>query len=154
MATSPTAASTAVAAGVKTPGKGAYSDPMQVGAMIQKMYPQYANFDAATLGQRWIDVHTPAAPAAGSGDLGGAVLQAPGTTPMTSTNPNAPDLSGLNQFASPVQPQAPKIIISGLSGNGANGSQLTPMTTPAQYSPPQQPKPQGLSTFDINKLKF
>lgn len=150
MATSPTAASTAVAAGVKTPGQGAYSDPTQVGAMIQKMYPQYANFDAATLGQRWIDVHTPApSTASGSSDLGSAVLQAPGTTPMTSTNPNVPDLS---QFASQVKPQAPKIIISGLSGNNPNGAQLTPMTQTQQpYQQPQAPK---LSTFDITKAGF
>lgn len=102
--TSPT---TAISAGVKTPGSGAYSDPAQVGAMIQKMYPQYANFDATTLGQRWIDVHTPQATA---GDTTGAtdVLQAPtGTTPLTSTDPNqnTPDLSGLGQFASPVKQQ-------------------------------------------------
>lgn len=130
---------------------GAYNDPAAMGAMIQKMYPQYASFDAATLGQRWISLHTPAA-AKGTG-TGAATdtLQAP--TNITQTpNQKAPDLSGLGKYATPIQPQAPKIIIGGLGGNGAYGAQLTPMTQPTQYSAPQQ-KPQGLSV-DISKLKF
>lgn len=80
---------------------GAYNDPAQVGGMIQKMYPQYANFDAATLGQRWISLHTPQA-AAGSGTSD--LTLSPGAS-VTSTDPNAPDLSGLAKFATPIKQQ-------------------------------------------------
>lgn len=144
---------TAVAAGVKTPGSGAYADPMQVGTMIQKMYPQYANMDTATLGQRWIDVHTPQASTTGGGNTD--VLQAPGTTPMTSTNPNQnmPDLSGLSQFASPVQQQqntgqqAP-LVGSGGQGGGAalSAPKLAPTPAPSPTQPVAfKPLPKGLS---------
>ncbi len=104
-----------------TPGQGAYSDPATV---------------AATLGQRWIDVHTPAPSTAATSGAGGLTLQGPtGTTPMTNTNPNAPDLSGLGQFVSPVksqpkQPPAPKVSIAPAAGM----SQLTQGNQLAQQS--------------------
>lgn len=124
-----TTASTAQAAGVKTPGKGAYSDPVSVGAMIQKMYPQYANFDAVTLGQRWIDVHTPQA-AAGTGT---DVLSGPvGTTPTTTTDPNAPDLSGLSKFQTLIQQPKPQPSVKIPQAVGMNqltqGNQLAQPT--------------------------
>lgn len=158
----PTTQSTTIKAVKPGTPSGAYADPAQMGAMIQKMYPQYANFDPVTLGQRWIDLHTPKASTAGSGDM---TLQGPtGTTLPTSTDPNAPDLSGLGRFAQPIKPQAPqapRVTITGntgglaLGGQGSitGGAQLNPMTNP--YQAPQQPqKPQGLSTFDISKAGF
>lgn len=127
-------ASTAAAAGVKTPGSGAFSDPAQVGAMIQKMYSgYYDNVDPTILGQRWIDVHTPAA-GSGTGASTGTGLQGPtGTTPLTTTDPNSPDLSGLAQFQSPIKPQpkpvAQKPVVipqaAGVNQQLTGGNQLT-----------------------------
>lgn len=167
--TSPTAASSPVSAGVKTPGRGVFSNPTQVGAMIQSMYPQYRNMDATTLGQRWIDVHTPTS---GGGTGGGTtdILSGPvGTTQLTNTNPNSPDLSGLGQFATPIQPKTPAKsttplnITSGLQalGNGiSSGSTMmgqnpnTLYSTPVQYAPKPKPQSLPLSTFDISKVQF
>lgn len=77
-------------------------------------------------------------------------------TNTATTNQNTPDLSGLAQFAKPVKaptPQAPKIIITGLSGNNPTGN-TTLVTQPVQ-TPQQQPKnPQKLSTFDVSKINF
>lgn len=115
-------------AAARTAATGAYSDPATVGAMIQKMYPQYATFDPATLGQRWIAVHAPA-PATGAMGIGETGLQPPtGTTPLTTTNPtaNTPDLSGLSKFATPFQ--QPKPVMGpkvNLSHVAAQGNQLT-----------------------------
>lgn len=149
----PTTAQPTVTKAVK-PGtpSGSYSDPAQVGAMIQQMYPSYANFDATTLGQRWIDLHTPKAVGGGAGT---DMLQAPGSAALTSTDPNqnAPDLSGLSKFASPVKPPAPQVIISGLAGNNPYGQGLTPMTNPVQQ-PQSKPQAPYLSKFDISKVGF
>lgn len=110
---------TAQAAGVKTPGAGAFSDAAQVGAMIQSMYPQYRSMDATVLGQRWIDVHTPQATGGGGGSVGTAGTTATSDTLLpptasggdtlstntlgTNTQFNTPDLSGLSKFATPVK---------------------------------------------------
>jgi len=167
MATKATSASTAQAAGVKTPVSGAYSDPAQVGAMIKQMYPQYANFDPVTIGQRWIDMHAATAGGAGSG-AGTDVLSGPtGTTATTSTDVSqqAPDLSGLAQFASPVpqsKPQpAPVSLSAGLNAlnnnmGGVNGmgQASTPYTTQPQTQQQPKSKPLASSTFDISKVRF
>lgn len=134
---SPTSTATAVAAGVRTPGTGVFSDPAQVGAMIQSMYPQYRNMDATTLGQRWIAVHTPAPASGGGVGTGGAtdLLQAPNGG-MDTMQPgdqkvlssSAPDLSGLAKFAKPVQakpqPQANVPLNVPNLGQGINGNAL------------------------------
>lgn len=145
---SPTSASTIQAAGVKTPASGAYSDPAQVGAMIQKMYPgYYDNFDPSVIGQRWIDMHTATA-GTGTGSGTDTGLSGPtGTTPLTSTDPNqntqnTPDLSGLSQFQSPnesvinysinthmpvnSQPQAPLIGNGVISNNESSSATMAP----------------------------
>lgn len=137
----PTTAQPTVTKAVK-PGtpSGAYSDPAQVGSMIQSMYPQYKSMDAVTLGQRWIDLHTPH-PAAGAAGSGTDMLSGPiGTTPMTSTDPNSPDLSGLAQFASPIKPAvkpkpqlAVKIAPTAGMSQMTQGNQLTGQ--PQQNSP-------------------
>lgn len=153
-------ASTIVGAGVKTPGSGVYSDPAQVGAMIQKMYPgYYDSFDPSVIGQRWIDVHTPTAGGSGTGATD--VLQGPtGTTPLTSTDPNQnmPDLSGLSQFASPIQqpkPQQPQTpLLGGGIANSGSATLAAPKPAPQAPSYPKLTSINPPKKTPINNLKL
>lgn len=147
-------------------------DPVTIGTQIKAKYPQYAQYDPAMLGQRWIDVHVKK-PAGSGGSINMGLLTG-NSVPQIEPDKKEVDLSGIDNLI-----EGDELNIPGLSGNSglagmdgnafqmpqlqtaaspqttSLGNGITALTYDSPIKPDKKVKPEAsLSKINFNKQLF